>query len=93
MTQAVIYARFSPRPDANECDSVEKQLERCRSYCKAHGYDVISTTSPIVALAFRLSISWRAAASRMAAGASSPIHPMLWRESSSNAPCTLKIFA
>jgi DNA invertase Pin-like site-specific DNA recombinase len=42
MTQAVIYARFSPRPNAEECDSVEKQLERCRSYCKAHGYDVIA---------------------------------------------------
>jgi site-specific DNA recombinase len=42
MTQAVIYARFSPRPDAQECDSVEKQLERCRSYCRAHGYEVIA---------------------------------------------------
>ena len=42
MTQAVIYARFSPRPDAEECDSVAKQLERCRSYCAAHGYDVIA---------------------------------------------------
>jgi site-specific DNA recombinase len=42
MTQAVIYARFSPRPDAEDCDSVEKQRDRCRSYCKAHGYDVIA---------------------------------------------------
>jgi DNA invertase Pin-like site-specific DNA recombinase len=42
MTQAVIYARFSPRPDASECDSVERQLERCRSYCQAHGYEVIA---------------------------------------------------
>jgi len=42
MTQAVIYARFSPRPDAEDCDSVEKQLDRCRAYCKAHGYDVIA---------------------------------------------------
>jgi DNA invertase Pin-like site-specific DNA recombinase len=41
MTQAVIYARFSPRPDAQGCDSVEKQMERCRAYCDAHGYDVI----------------------------------------------------
>jgi site-specific DNA recombinase len=41
MTKAVIYARFSPRPDAEDCDSVEKQRDRCRSYCKAHGYDVI----------------------------------------------------
>jgi len=42
MTQAVIYARFSPRPDAEDCDSVEKQRERCRAYCKAHGYGVIA---------------------------------------------------
>jgi site-specific DNA recombinase len=42
MTKAVIYARFSPRPNAEDCDSVEKQRERCRSYCKAHGYDVIA---------------------------------------------------
>jgi site-specific DNA recombinase len=43
MTQAVIYARFSPRPDAEDCDSVEKQIERCRAYCDAHGYEVIAT--------------------------------------------------
>ncbi len=42
MTQAVIYARFSPRPDAQDCDSVEKQRERCRAYCQAHGYEVIA---------------------------------------------------
>jgi site-specific DNA recombinase len=42
MTQAVIYARFSPRPDAQDCDSVEKQRDRCRAYCKTHGYDVIA---------------------------------------------------
>jgi site-specific DNA recombinase len=43
MTQAVIYARFSPRPDAPDCDSVEKQIERCRACCDAHGYEVIGT--------------------------------------------------
>jgi site-specific DNA recombinase len=43
MAQAVIYARFSPRPDAQDCDSVEKQIERCRAYCDAHSYEVIAT--------------------------------------------------
>jgi DNA invertase Pin-like site-specific DNA recombinase len=38
----VIYARFSPLPDAQECDSVARQRERCRAYCQAHGYDVIA---------------------------------------------------
>jgi len=42
MTEAVIYARFSLRPNAEDRDSVEKQRERCRAYCKAHGYDVIA---------------------------------------------------
>jgi hypothetical protein len=36
----VLYARFSPRPNAEECDSVEKQLERCRAYSLGHGYTV-----------------------------------------------------
>ena len=40
--QAVIYARFSPLPDAKDCDSVEKQRDCCRSYCKAQGYSVIA---------------------------------------------------
>jgi DNA invertase Pin-like site-specific DNA recombinase len=42
MPEAVIYARFSPRPNPEECDSVEKQLERCKGYCDAHGYTVVA---------------------------------------------------
>src|SRR5437879_6956870 len=42
MPQAVLYARFSPRPNAEECDSVEKQLERCRAYSEGHGYTVVA---------------------------------------------------
>lgn len=30
----VLYARFSPRRDAENCDSVDKQLEDMRAYCK-----------------------------------------------------------
>ena len=37
MPEAVLYGRFSPRPSADECDSVEKQLERCRAYSAGHG--------------------------------------------------------
>jgi site-specific DNA recombinase len=40
MTMAVIYARFSPRPNAAESESVEMQLERCRAYCTGQGYTV-----------------------------------------------------
>jgi len=39
MTAAVIYTRFSPRPNSQECDSCEKQEERCRAYCRHWGYD------------------------------------------------------
>jgi len=41
-TLALVYARFSPRPNADDCDSVEKQIERCRAYCAGHGYHVIA---------------------------------------------------
>lgn len=41
-TPAVLYARFSPRPRPEECDSVEKQTERCDAYCRGHAYDVIA---------------------------------------------------
>jgi len=40
VTMAWVYARFSPRPGASESLSNEKQIERCREYCKAKGYEV-----------------------------------------------------
>jgi DNA invertase Pin-like site-specific DNA recombinase len=43
MPLAVLYARFSPRPNPEECDSAEKQLERCRAYSEGQGYTVIAT--------------------------------------------------
>jgi DNA invertase Pin-like site-specific DNA recombinase len=42
MPLAVLYARFSPRPNPDECDSAEKQLERCRAYCLGHGYTIVA---------------------------------------------------
>lgn len=39
MTQAVLYARYSPRP-GHESDSAEKQLARARSYCNANDYEI-----------------------------------------------------
>ena len=38
--QAIIYTRFSPRPNARECDSCERQEERCRWYCHQRDYHV-----------------------------------------------------
>ncbi len=40
MTRAIIYTRFSPRPNAADCDSCEKQAERCRLYCIRADYHV-----------------------------------------------------
>jgi DNA invertase Pin-like site-specific DNA recombinase len=34
MKKAIIYCRFSPRPNADECKSNEKQSYRCRAYCE-----------------------------------------------------------
>lgn len=31
---AVVYTRFSPRPNAQECESCDKQEERCLRYCR-----------------------------------------------------------
>lgn len=41
MTQAIIYTRFSPRPNADQCKSCDKQEERCREYCQRKGYEVV----------------------------------------------------
>ncbi|MFA7279138.1 MAG: recombinase family protein [Sterolibacterium sp.] len=36
---AIIYARFSPRPGAELCESIELQMERCRAYIGMKGYN------------------------------------------------------
>lgn len=38
MTKALIYTRFSPRPDADTSQSCEKQADRCRVFCIEKGY-------------------------------------------------------
>lgn len=38
MTDAVIYTRFSPRPDAATSESCEMQEGLCRDYAAAHGW-------------------------------------------------------
>lgn len=38
MTDAVIYCRFSPRRNAEECDSCEHQAKRCKEYCHSKGF-------------------------------------------------------
>lgn len=42
MKQAVIYTRFSPRPDADTSMSCEFQEKKCREYCKLHEIDVLA---------------------------------------------------
>jgi DNA invertase Pin-like site-specific DNA recombinase len=37
---AVLYARFSPRPNASECESCERQIEDLRIYCKGAGLEI-----------------------------------------------------
>lgn len=40
MTNCVLYARFSPRPDAAECDSILQQESRCAAYAVAKTYHI-----------------------------------------------------
>ena len=41
-TTAVIYARFSPRPNAADCESIELQVDRCEKYCESQGFTVVA---------------------------------------------------
>jgi site-specific DNA recombinase len=45
ITRAILYARFSPRKNASECDSVERQLTALREYCAEHGIEVMGEHS------------------------------------------------
>jgi site-specific DNA recombinase len=41
MIAAVISTRLSPRPNAAECESCDRQEERCLAYCNAKDYKVL----------------------------------------------------
>jgi len=38
--RAILYARFSPRPNAAECESCESQLNDLRAYCTRLGWEI-----------------------------------------------------
>lgn len=38
--RAILYARFSPRPNADETESIAVQIDRLRAYCMAHNLDI-----------------------------------------------------
>lgn len=41
MKKVVLYARFSPRPNAKDCDSCDRQLEQLREWAIANEYDIM----------------------------------------------------
>lgn len=41
MSKAILYGRFSPRRNSAECDSIETQLDQCRTYCEQHGHTIV----------------------------------------------------
>jgi site-specific DNA recombinase len=45
MTPAILYARFSDRPNAQECESIAAQLEACRNHCAVRGYAIAAEFS------------------------------------------------
>jgi len=40
---AILYARFSPRRNAAQCESIETQDDLCRAYCDRQGYTIKAT--------------------------------------------------
>lgn len=44
-TRAIIYCRFSPRPNAASCESNATQEEYCRRYCAEKGWEVAQVFS------------------------------------------------
>ena len=45
MTNAIIYARFSPRRNSDTCESIETQYDLCKAYCDKNGYKIINSFS------------------------------------------------
>ena len=43
--RAILYARFSPRKNADECDSVDRQLTALHEYCDEKGIEVMAEFS------------------------------------------------
>lgn len=43
--KAVIYTRWSPRPDADTTQATQAQLTICRNHCRAKGYEVAAEFS------------------------------------------------
>src|SRR2546430_154962 len=41
MTPAIVYSRWSPRPNAEDCLSIETQLDRCRAFCQGNEYEIV----------------------------------------------------
>lgn len=37
----VIYARFSPRRNEDQCESIEAQFDFCRKWCKENNVEVV----------------------------------------------------
>jgi DNA invertase Pin-like site-specific DNA recombinase len=47
MKKAIIYARFSPRRNAETSESNEQQIEHCQAYCQSKGYCVAAVHQDI----------------------------------------------
>jgi site-specific DNA recombinase len=45
LTKAVIYCRFSPRRNSDDCESNETQLHYCRAYCAKQGWKIVAEKS------------------------------------------------
>ena len=45
MTNAIIYARFSPRRNSDTCESIETQYDLCKAYCNKNNINIVGQFS------------------------------------------------
>ncbi|AQT68311.1 hypothetical protein STSP2_01470 [Anaerohalosphaera lusitana] len=43
--KAILYARFSPRRNADQCESIETQFELCEDYCSKNQIEIVARFS------------------------------------------------
>jgi len=40
--KAIIYSRFSPRQNEDQCESIEAQFDFCRKWCKENNVEIVA---------------------------------------------------
>lgn len=100
MDNAIVYLRFSPRPDAAECESLANQLDRCQAYCAMTKLQIVEVIEDPEVSALKTPLQNRPGGSRLfamlKAGAASHVVAYrldrLWRDVADGSTC-LRLWA